>query len=86
MSVAVRRAIYGKLAGDTTLNTLLATPPSGCSISAFSTVCAGIDQRRPARRARPPHPHLQRRQLGLGQLHARQLGHNLAEHDRDLRA
>lgn len=31
MSTAVRRALYGKLAGDTTLNNLLATPPTGYS-------------------------------------------------------
>jgi hypothetical protein len=31
----VRRAIYGRLAGDTTLNNLLATPPSGWSKSIF---------------------------------------------------
>lgn len=31
MSTPVRRAIYGKLAGDTTLNNLLATPASGYS-------------------------------------------------------
>lgn len=31
MSVAIRRAIYGKLAGDTTLNNLLGTPAAGFS-------------------------------------------------------
>lgn len=31
MSTAARRALYGKLAGDTTLNNLLATPPAGYS-------------------------------------------------------
>lgn len=31
----IRRAIYGKLSGDTTLNSLLATPPSGWSKSIF---------------------------------------------------
>lgn len=31
----VRRAIYGKLAGDTTLNNLLASPPSGWTKSIF---------------------------------------------------
>lgn len=35
MSVAVRRAIYGKLAGDTTLNALLAGPPAGYSKSIY---------------------------------------------------
>ena len=35
MSVAVRRAIYGKLAGDTTLNNALATPPTGYSKSIY---------------------------------------------------
>lgn len=29
MSTAIRRALYGKLAGDTTLNNLLGTPASG---------------------------------------------------------
>src|SRR5690242_57419 len=29
MSTPIRRGIYGKLAGDTTLNGLLGTPPSG---------------------------------------------------------
>lgn len=29
MSVAVRRALYGKLAGDVTLTALLASPPAG---------------------------------------------------------
>lgn len=31
MSVAVRRALYGKLSGDTTLNSYLGTPPAGKS-------------------------------------------------------
>lgn len=31
MSTAIRRALYGKLAGDTTLNNLLASPASGYS-------------------------------------------------------
>jgi len=31
MSVAVRRALYGKLAGDTTLNAILGTPATGYS-------------------------------------------------------
>lgn len=35
MATAVRRAIYGKLAGDTTLNNLLATPPAGYSKSIY---------------------------------------------------
>jgi hypothetical protein len=35
MSTAVRRAIYGKLSGDTTLNNLLGTPPSGYSKSIY---------------------------------------------------
>lgn len=35
MSTPVRRAIYGRLAGDTTLNNLLATPPSGWSKSIY---------------------------------------------------
>jgi hypothetical protein len=35
MSVATRRAIYGKLAGDTTLNGYLGTPPTGYSKSIF---------------------------------------------------
>lgn len=35
MSTAVRRAIYGSLAGDTTLNDLLASPPSGYSKSIY---------------------------------------------------
>lgn len=35
MSTPVRRGIYGKLAGDTTLNTLLATPPAGWTKSIY---------------------------------------------------
>lgn len=35
MSVAVRRALYGKMAGDSTLNALLATPPTGVSKSIY---------------------------------------------------
>lgn len=35
MSVAVRRAIYGKLSGDTTLNALLETPAPGFSKSIY---------------------------------------------------
>ena len=32
---SVRRALYGKLAGDTTLNALLASPPTGYSKAIF---------------------------------------------------
>lgn len=35
MSTPVRRAIYGKLAGDTTLNNLLGTPPTGYAKSIY---------------------------------------------------
>lgn len=35
MSVAVRRALYGKMAGDSTLNALLGTPPTGYSKSIY---------------------------------------------------
>jgi hypothetical protein len=35
MSTPVRRAIYGKMSGDTTLNNLLATPPTGYSKSIY---------------------------------------------------
>lgn len=35
MSTAVRRGLYGKLAGDTTLNNLLAAPPANYSKSIF---------------------------------------------------
>lgn len=35
MSTAVRRAVYGKLAGDTTLNNLLGAPPTGYSKAIF---------------------------------------------------
>jgi hypothetical protein len=35
MSTAVRRAIYGKLAGDTTLTNLLGTPATGFSKSIY---------------------------------------------------
>jgi hypothetical protein len=38
MSVATRRAIYGKLAGDTTLNALLGAPASGYSKSIYYQV------------------------------------------------
>jgi hypothetical protein len=34
-STATRRSLYGKLAGDTTLNNLLASPPAGYSKSIF---------------------------------------------------
>lgn len=35
MSTAVRRAVYGRLSGDTTLNNLLAVPPAGYSKSIY---------------------------------------------------
>ena len=35
MSTPVRRAVYGKLAGDTTLNNLLGTPANGYSKSIY---------------------------------------------------
>lgn len=35
MSTATRRSLYGKLAGDTTLNTLLGTPATGYSKSIY---------------------------------------------------
>jgi hypothetical protein len=35
MSTPVRRAIYGKMSGDTTLNNLLATPPTGYTKSIY---------------------------------------------------
>jgi hypothetical protein len=35
VSTATRRGIYGKLAGDTTLNGLLATPPAGYAKSIY---------------------------------------------------
>jgi hypothetical protein len=35
MSVPIRRALYGKLAGDTTLNNLLGTPAAGYSHSIY---------------------------------------------------
>jgi hypothetical protein len=38
MSTAVRRSLYGKLAGDTTLNGLLASPPTGWSKSIYYQV------------------------------------------------
>lgn len=40
MSVATRRAIYGKLSGDTTLTSLLATPPTGVTKSIYYQVAA----------------------------------------------
>jgi hypothetical protein len=47
MSTAVRRALYGKLAGDTTLNNLLGTPATNYSKSRSTT-----KKRRRARRIR----------------------------------
>jgi hypothetical protein len=41
MSTPVRRALYGKMAGDTTLNNLLATPPSGYSKSIYHQQAPG---------------------------------------------
>ncbi len=38
MSVATRRAIYGKLAGDSTLNSYLNTPPAGYAHSIYYEV------------------------------------------------
>jgi hypothetical protein len=38
VSTATRRALYGKLAGDSTLNGLLASPPTGWSKSIFYQV------------------------------------------------
>jgi hypothetical protein len=35
---SIRRALYGKMAGDTTLNNLLATPPQGSSKSIYYAV------------------------------------------------
>ena len=35
MATNIRRALYGKLAADTTLNNLLATPPAGYSKSIY---------------------------------------------------
>lgn len=35
MSTAIRRALYGKMAGDSTLTNLLASPPSGFSKSIY---------------------------------------------------
>lgn len=41
MSIPIRRAIYGKLAGDTTLDNLLATPPSGWTHNIFHNYAPG---------------------------------------------
>lgn len=38
MSTATRRAIYGRMAGDTTLNSLLGTPAAGYSKSIYDAV------------------------------------------------
>ena len=38
MSTVVRRALYGKLAGDTTLNNMLAAPPTGWGKNIFHNV------------------------------------------------
>lgn len=38
MSIAPRRAIYGKLAGDTTLTSMLGTPPAGKSQNIYDGV------------------------------------------------
>lgn len=38
MSVVIRRAIYGKLAGDTTLTNLLHSPPAGFSQSIYHQI------------------------------------------------
>jgi hypothetical protein len=38
MSTPTRRALYGKLSGDSTLNALLATPPAGWSKSIYYQV------------------------------------------------
>jgi hypothetical protein len=38
MSLATRRALYGKMAGDTTLNNLLGTPATGYSKSIYYQV------------------------------------------------
>lgn len=38
MSVAVRRALYGKLSGDTTLSGMLAAPPTGVTKSIYHQV------------------------------------------------
>lgn len=44
MSVATRRAIYGKLSGDTTLNSLLGTPAGGYSKSIYHQQAPGSAQ------------------------------------------
>lgn len=41
MSTAIRRAVYGKLAGDTTLNNLLATPATGYAKAIYFQVAPG---------------------------------------------
>ena len=41
MSNAVRRAVYGKLAGDTTLNNLLGTPATGYSKAIYHNAAPG---------------------------------------------
>ena len=41
MSTPVRRAIYGKLSGDGTLNALLGTPPSGYAKSIYHQQAPG---------------------------------------------
>lgn len=40
MSTAIRRALYGKLAGDTTLNALLHAPPAGYAKSIYYELAA----------------------------------------------
>ena len=47
MATPARRALYGKLAGDTTLNNLLATPPTG-----YSQVASTTSRPPPAQRSR----------------------------------
>jgi hypothetical protein len=41
MATATRRAIYGKLAGDTTLNNLLGAPPAGWAKSIYHNQAPG---------------------------------------------
>lgn len=44
MSTPVRRALYGKLAGDSTLNNMLAAPPTGYTKSIYHQLApAGAD-------------------------------------------
>jgi hypothetical protein len=38
VSTAIRRAVYGKLSGDTTLNNLLGAPPAGYSKSIYDGI------------------------------------------------